>query len=331
VATSGFDSSVYITTNQGKSWSIDHTQKAAGQQGTIDCLPSGTCFELGALQNSSFKYDGVTISKSDNGGTRWKVVYTSRVAPEIGQRPTYALASISCPTSSSCIVAGNNGKAGFVLTTKNDGGAWKKTSSGDTAMESISCLTVSVCYGASGSFGAGAYKSTNGGVSWTEMPIPPNMIHYPDSYPIAKFAFYTITCASITYCVAGGQSTVTTGYTSAHTFPLVMQTVNGSTWLYGGGIDTTASSDPKFQSFITDISCPQKDYCFAGTSYGMMVDVTYLNNKLEVSGDFDTASAPYIQMSNTDCPTITFCVAAAENAKSFVPELGHVPISPVRL
>jgi hypothetical protein len=329
-ATSGYDSSVYITTDQGKSWTIDHTQKAVGRQGTVVCLSNGTCYELGALQNASHKYVGVTIAKSRNGGAKWDVVYTSNVPPETGLQPTYSLDSISCPTTSVCIVAGNDGKAGFTLITRNAGETWKKVSTGALAMESVSCATTLICYGASGSFGVGAYKSTKSGASWVVMPIPPNMIRYPGDNPIAKFAFYTITCASVNYCVAGGQSTVTSGYTSAHTFPLVIQTVNGSSWLYGG-IDTTPDSVPRFQAYIDDISCPKKDYCFAGTSYGAIVDITYLNNKLEVSGDYDTVNAPYILLTDTDCPTMTFCIAAAQNAKTYIPELGRIPISPVLL
>src|ERR1700722_11187146 len=90
-AISAYDNSVYVTGNLGQSWSTGHTQKSVGLQGTITCRTGGTCFELGAVEDSGRKFDGVTIAKSSDGGSDWKVVYKSLIPPEAGVQPTYQL------------------------------------------------------------------------------------------------------------------------------------------------------------------------------------------------------------------------------------------------
>jgi hypothetical protein len=287
---------------------------------------------LSDLVNSAIKYDGVAIAKSTNGGQTWSQIYVSHVPTEKGEQPTYELDAIACPTSSDCIVSGNDGAQSFMLKTKNGGDTWVKASTALSSFDSISCPSTTTCYGVTGVNDTNVYKSVNAGLTWAEMAVPANYLHYPASAPLKRYNLDSITCRTVSYCVAGGEAaTVSSSASVQPIYPLIWGMVNGATWLYAGPLDTTPDSTPKYQAYIDpgSITCPKTDYCFAGTSYGMVVDVTYLNHKLEVSGDSASVNAPYWFMTNLDCVSISECVAAGQNAKSYVPEFGRFPITPV--
>lgn len=335
VAISGIDDDVFLSNDGGASWNVDHSSKEFVQEEDIYCEASGTCFMLSVLVTPiPIKYDGVAIAESTDGGSSWTEDYASHVAPEKGQQPTYELDAIACLSSSHCVVSGNDGTTSFMLTTTNGGKTWSKLAQSVSDFESLSCPSATVCYGVTGVDNANVYKSTNGGKTWAEMAVPANYLHYPGSATVKRYNLDSITCRTVTYCVAGGEAaTVSSSASVQPIYPLIWGMVNGASWLYAGPIDTTSHSTPKYQAYIDpgSITCPKTDYCFAGTSYGMVVDVTYLNHKLEVSGDADTANAPYVQMTNLDCISLSQCVAAGQNAKSYVSQFGLLPISPVIL
>jgi hypothetical protein len=208
--------------------------------------------------------------------------------------------------------------------TTNGGKSWAKLPASEP-FGALACPTATVCYAVDGLNNSYVYKSTNAARTWTPMPGPANYRNNPNYSPVKTYSLFTITCQSVTWCVAGGMETLTSS--SAATYPVVWGMANGSSWLFGGGIET--SSNPAYyKSYVPSggLSCPAKNYCFAATSYGAIIDVTFINHQLEVSQDFASPTA-YSGIAAVSCPTTTLCVAAATN-KNFVPEFGRLPVSP---
>ena len=328
VALSALNDDVFISTDAGHRWSVAHSMKSLGQQSGLTCTTNGTCFLLSNLWTgaaASIRYDGVAIAKSVNGGKGWKEVYVSKVRPESGQYPTYTLSSISCPTALHCFVVGGTSTTSFFLATTNGGNSWSRLSASEP-FGALACPSTSVCYAVDGLQNSFVYKSTNGARTWSAMPGPSNFRSNSNYAPVKSYSLFTITCQSVTWCAAGGLETYTTNNLAS--YPVVWGMANGSSWLFGGGI--SSSSDPAYyKSYVPSdgLSCPSKNNCFAATSYGSIIDVTFINHKLEVSQD---ASSPtsYANIVALSCPTTTLCVDA-DNTKSLVPRFGVLPVSAV--
>jgi hypothetical protein len=328
VATSGFNDDVFVTSDGGMNWSLFHSEENVVEQNEINCESNGTCYILSTLVNSERKYDGVAISESKDGGENWKKVYVSKVPVEKGSIPTYQLNSMSCPIASNCVVAGNEGDSSFVLRTPNGGVSWTKSMVSGSSFDSIACPSVTICYGVTGVNNTNVYKSIDGGTKWSEMAIPAGFLNGPGDTPTKRFNLFSITCRSVVNCVAGGELAAVSASASVQPiYPLIWGMVNGKNWLFNGVIETTPDSTPKYQSYIDwgSITCPRAHYCFAGISYGKVVDITFLNGKMNVSEDSASLLAPYLPLTNLDCPTVTFCVAAAVLPND-APEFGRLPI-----
>lgn len=331
VATSGYNDDVFVSSDGGSSWTVDHSKRTLVQQSSVYCESNGDCFILSTLVNSAIKYDGVAIAESKDGGRKWSETYVSKVPVEKGQSPSYQLDSIACANSAQCIVSGNDGDSAFLLRTSNGGATWNKLAIPGRGFDSISCPSDTVCYGVTGVNNENVYRSTNGGKSWAEMGVAQDFLHRPGATPIKRYNLFTIECRTVTNCVAGGElAAVSSNANINPIYPLIWGTVNGSNWLFDGVVNTTAKSTPKYQAYIDfgSITCPKAGYCFAGTSYGWVVDITFQNGNMVVSGDVDSLTAPYTEMTNLDCPTVTFCVAAGQNPRTFVSQLGRLPIQP---
>jgi len=327
VALSALNDDVFLSSDTGHSWSVYHSIKSLGQQSGLTCTIAGVCFLYSSLWSgfaTSLHYDGIAIAKSLNGGKKWRQIYASKVPPERGQYPTFFISSISCPTSSDCFVIDGTSSTSFILTTTNGGKTWIK-SSAPKAFGAIACPTTKICYAVDGVNGSGVYKSTNATRSWAPMPVPANYLRNPNYSPVKSYSVYTISCQSVTWCVAGGMDVTTSN--SVASYPVVWGMANGSSWLFGGGIDT--SSNPAYyKSYIpsSGLSCPAKNYCLAATSYGAIIDVTFINHKLEVSQDGYSPSS-YSSIAALSCPTKSVCVDA-DRTKYLVPRFGVLTVAP---
>jgi photosystem II stability/assembly factor-like uncharacterized protein len=209
-------------------------------------------------------YIGVAIAKSTNGGKNWKRIYFVNVPPEVGGHLTYSLNAISCVSNRICFVAGNKSSNDFLLKTDDGGATWSTSSTDDHIFSDLDCPTASICYGVTGVPNAPIYRSANGGITWSSVPIPTNFIHDPNYEAVASYRLYTVTCNTLTWCAAGGESM--TSDTKA-SYPIVWMTPNGSSWLYHSPIET--SPDPshyKSSVLAGAISCPRVHYCLVATS-----------------------------------------------------------------
>lgn len=327
VALSALNDDVFLSFDTGHRWSVHHSIKSLGQQSGLTCTNAGICYLYSSLWSgfaASLRYDGIAIAKSLNGGKKWKQVYESKVPPEKGQYPTYFISSISCPTSSDCFVIGGTPSTSFILSTTNGGKAWNKSSAPE-AFGAIACPTTSICYAVDGVNGSGVYKSSDVARSWVPMPVPTNFLRNPSYSPVKTYSLYTISCQSVIWCVAGGMDTTTSN--SIASYPVVWGMANGSTWLFGGGIDTSSSSS-YYKSYVpsSGLSCPAKNYCLAATSYGAIIDVTFINHRLEVSQDGYSPSS-YSSIAALSCPTKSVCVDA-DQTKNLVPRFGVLKVAP---
>lgn len=327
VALSGLNDDVFLSSNAGRHWTVAHSLKSLGQQAGLTCTSTGTCYLLSNLWTGSggtIHYDGVAIAKSTNGGNRWVRIYVSKVPPEKGQYPTFSLSSISCPTSTTCFVIGGTPTTSFILKTTNGGGSWAKLPASEP-FGALACPTTQVCYAVDGLNNSYVFKSTNGAQTWESQPGPSNFLNNPNYAPVKKYSLFTITCQSVTWCVAGGlESNISN---SVATYPVVWATANGATWLFGGGIETSAKASFRKSYVPSDgLSCPAKYYCFAATSYGAVIDVTYINRHLEVSQD-SASPTTTSQLNSLSCPTKTLCIDA-DVSNNFVPRFGVLRVVP---
>ena len=316
VATSGVKDDVYLSNDGGRTWSVSHSLENLANQHGLTCIANGTCFQLAYLEDTAttpIKYIGVAITKSTDGGSHWSEVYSSRVSPETGIAPSYVLSSVSCPSNSECVVVGHNGNASFRLSTSNGGHSWTKSKIFGAPFVAIACPTTIVCYGVKGQRDVPVYKSTDSGLTWTTMPAPINYFFNKNDGPVLGFALGSIACYSDTWCAVGGYQN--THYGNSYGFsPVIWGMANGSTWLYGGSVNISAFSPTK--SIVGGgISCPSFGHCVAETTYGTIVDVTYLKRSLKVSRDIDspaTNSVSYL----FSCRTHSWCVSVAVNEKN---------------
>ncbi|MHB8263301.1 MAG: IPT/TIG domain-containing protein [Acidimicrobiales bacterium] len=157
------------------------------------------------------------------------------------------ISSISCPSTTTCYVAGySNSGGGIVIATTNGGSTWSTENipAGVGGLSGISCPSAATCYvaGYSNSGGGIVIATTNGGSTWTTESIPPGGIS----------GFTGIVCPSTTTCYVAGYSNSGGAQSSAS---IIATTNGGSTW--------TTESIPSGISGVGSFSCPSVTTCYA--------------------------------------------------------------------
>jgi photosystem II stability/assembly factor-like uncharacterized protein len=253
----------------------------------ISCATTSFCVAVGQHTINVSPYHDAVIFVTTNSGTTWSQPSLSTS----GQGAN--LITVSCPTSSGCIAAGeapgSDGSEPLILVTTDEGAAWTPES-GPSSLEdvnSVSCVSMQQCVGVgAGESGVGeAITTNNGGGSWTSENIP-NM-----SDPMG------VTCRP-TMCVAvGGSSSGST---------ITAETATSS----DGGIEWATSPYPAVTTYLRAVSCSTRSDCVAIAESGQDLVISSKSG-----GDtWKTDSQPLAGgvLDGVSCPSSTFCEAVGD-------------------
>ncbi len=196
--------------------------------------------------------------------------------------------SISCPTSSFCAAALNNGQA-----TTYNGSTWTSPQFvANSSLGSVSCVSSTFCIAVG--FGGGAFEY-NGSI-WENATSSPAL---PWSNPVdSSGALVSVSCTSTTFCIA------------VDNLGNFLVYLGGSTWSAPAG--SGASS-------LTEISCIAANNCVAigtGNTY------TFTG-----SWSGPTSHSPVTQFDSISCTSSSFCVAV-DNLGNYVTYNGSTWSSP---
>ena len=140
---------VWVTSNPQGTWTLTPTVPDAGSVSAVSCANDSDCF---ALAYGGFSGGGEALIQTVNGGQTWSFVLNE---------DTSSFASLSCPSSTTCFLAGQDLGAGpeIVWTTNLD--TWHTTLlGGDAYLTGISCATTTSCMAVS--FDGEAFSTSNG-------------------------------------------------------------------------------------------------------------------------------------------------------------------------
>ena len=153
--------SIVETIDSGRSWWAS-SSPAAADFIAVSCPSSTSCFALG------FNDSGPVLSRWDGtAATTWSAV----PAPANLTHPS----TISCTSTSACIVGGKIGTAPAVATTADSGAHWIESQlpfSGSLSGSSCAATTVCVVVGSSLTSRGKIYRSADQGQNWTAVAIP---------------------------------------------------------------------------------------------------------------------------------------------------------------
>jgi photosystem II stability/assembly factor-like uncharacterized protein len=182
--------SLIKTTNAGNSWQFVTSTVAV--RGGISCATTEIC--LGS-DNTCGPYSATcggspTVWRSTNGGVTW-------ISSTLGYH-----FELTCVSSQICYASGKDSNS--IYKTTNQGVDWSLLSSPaiSGAISSFSCASEQACYFLVGPVGFDSsdfrykvLKTLDGGANWEVKDIPKNSL---------ITSFNTISCASISHCLAGG-------------------------------------------------------------------------------------------------------------------------------
>jgi hypothetical protein len=150
-ATSG-DPVVLSTASAGASWTIGTLPSGINALSGVTCPSVSKCFAIGDTAVAQYEFKPLILASND-GGLKWK----SQTIPSYPAGGDVPLASISCPTTSTCFVAGvvtsSETSSAYILSTANGGTNWisqnlpaTSSSSEASALDAVSCPTTKICY-----------------------------------------------------------------------------------------------------------------------------------------------------------------------------------------
>ncbi|MGA2210905.1 MAG: hypothetical protein ABSH30_14855 [Acidimicrobiales bacterium] len=244
----------------------------------------------------------------------WVVQPTPNPASAHGPHAGSLLASVSCPSTSSCTAVGNTNR-GTVLAEHWNGTSWSIQStpdpagSTDIALQSVSCPSTTICMAVGSYWTSAAVPATLAelwdGTTWKIQPTPnPSGRHWPNP------ELSGVSCPSTTECVAVGS------YLDSNS---VLQTLverwNGATW---GIEDAPNPPNPDFGggSVLGSVSCPSTTACTAVGSSGSRPPVSKTlaerwNGKLWAIEPTATAGgATWSVLESVSCVSTSECTAS---------------------
>ncbi len=252
------DQSVLRTTNSGQTWSV---RRLPSQPAGLTCPGPATCY-LSTLFG--------LLKTSDGFGHTQETLYHSVVHNQ-------TLTDISCPTTTSCYVAGSrnacplNGPcdqvpASFAATT--DGGrTWRTTPQTPDLLERLSCPRVSVCFAVGGTDPSpiALDRSDDGAVTWHQtrwQQISNRLLSHNQASDI------TCVAATTCYVLATVGETPPGNSGPAQRLAVLVTHDTGRSWSVQTEIDTAArtgsTGPPNLLMLVTPnrISCPSVTTCF---------------------------------------------------------------------
>jgi hypothetical protein len=168
---------------------------------SVSCPSTTSCVATGQYADSSGATRGLLVTGS---GTTWTA--TEEPLPATGASPSGIPPSVACPSTTSCVVAGEyllppSYSEGMLVT--GSGTTWTATeapplnASSDAGLQSVACPSTTSCV-ASGFDATDGLLVTGSGTTWTatEAPLPPDAS--------SSLGLQSVACPSTISCVATG-------------------------------------------------------------------------------------------------------------------------------
>ena len=304
------------STDSGTSWhSVGLPLSHGAQILTINCPSSTTCL-AGGMGGST----RAALLRSGNGGVTWHRV---ALPPGLGLRRLHAgaIITITCPSSTTCLLAGLSPKGAVLLRSTDTGSSWDSValppglahdSSGLGAIYTITCPSSTTCLaGGQGTNGPVLLRSTDTGISWDSVALPPG----PELPRHNLDAIRTINCPSSTTCLAGGL-----GPKGA----VLLRSTNGGTSWHSVALPSNLGLHAHTRSVfgaIGTIACPSSTTCLAG---GQGAKGAVLLRSTNGGTSWDSVTLPPGLEHNSSglgiiytiaCPSSTTCLAGGGGNK----------------
>ncbi|MDA8184959.1 MAG: hypothetical protein M0035_11125 [Actinomycetota bacterium] len=188
---------IYSTSDGGSTWSAEPAPSAASGIGvnSVACTSTAACVAVGDNSMVAYPGSGTTqvaeILTTSDGGSTWAAQQATSES---------MLASVACPSASTCYAAGvPSASSSAVLVTTDGGSTWSPTSGSPQAENAvIACPTTSECVAANNTQAASA--TVDGGTSWgsQSLPAPASSTTQPPP-PVSGLA-----CPTTADCFAAG-------------------------------------------------------------------------------------------------------------------------------
>jgi hypothetical protein len=266
----------------------------------VSCPSATSCLATGYYTDTSGYEQGMLLTWSEGAWTA------------AGQAP-YA-GNLSCVTASLCTAVDGP----YIATWSS--GTWTTTSPPAPAdngsypinLQSVSCVSASFCVA------AGNYTDTSGSTkgvletwsdgTWTveQAPLPADAAGNPNVYFEPGPGTNFVSCPSVSFCVAAGDYTGTSGSTEG-----VLETWSDGTWTATEApLPADAAADP--EAALLGLSCPTASFCLATGIYNSTSSGS--GNLLETwSGGSWSATAlqaPVNALGPVACVSASACVIA---------------------
>jgi photosystem II stability/assembly factor-like uncharacterized protein len=267
-----------ITRDGGSTWSPSSTFPFANAVLTSVSCPSATdCWAVGYVSPPASSTSTPDIVASTDGGADW---HQQRSLPA----SLNSLTSVSCGSTTHCLVAGSSLDFSTHLTTAvawataDGGGAWNRLAlpaSAIISVSAVSCPTANDCWavGQTPTHGGAILATTSGGTSWVAQTVPSGISDLTSVY-----------CPSATDCWAGSSAG-----------QVIATTDRGVKW--------AAQTTPHAIGGVTGISCPTSSDCQAVTAGGVVIAT--VNGGM--TWTYEAQPPQTSSLSSVSCPTVADC------------------------
>ncbi len=279
----GDKSSIAVSTDGGQLWGTSNLPSGLIDGIGLYCSNSTDCLvaELGSASIA------LVIGYTSTTGSSW----SATTLPAMSE----SLASISCPTITTCFAAGFSFPSAAIEMTTNGGVTWTPQSvpSSEFSIDSISCFNTTDCVAVGGTQlnVAQPIYTTNGGSTW-------NLGTYPSNVELGS-----VSCTSATYCVGVGSMSNTGAGVAAIT------SNGGQSWLLG--------SVPSGIKYIQNISCGSSTNCVALTGNGSPAVLYSTDSGATWSQDATPLPSTVALLNDVSCGNATQCVFVARNSSTY--------------
>ena len=267
---------VLASSDGGGTWAQHNVPAGVASLAAIACSSGTTCVAVG----------GTSVITSSDGGVTW-------AAKTMGQN---ALTTVSCPSSSDCVVGGSDAPttsgcaSGHTYETSNGGLSWQATAthcfvpSGVACSSSSHCVLVGTHSNATKESGE-ILTSQNGGSAWQS-----RYVLSQDNTQLNG-----VSCPTTRSCVAVGNSSSQS----------ILISLNGG--------DSWTKSDPGVpvaQRYFLAVGCGSAQECNAGGSAGPVTTTNGGGSWTAVSGSSIT------KITGISCASTTTCVGVAVDSNN---------------
>ena len=320
---------VLLLTGSGTSWTATEVPLPANADdavislASVACSSASSCVAAGSATDPSGNGQMLLVTGSGTSWTAAEVPPPANAAPE----PDLDLASVACPSASSCVAAGSyfdasGGEQGLLVT--GSGTSWTATEAplpANAAADPMAELSSVACPSASSCVAAGGYSDSSGdgqallltgsGTSWTATEAP-----LPASAANPGGGLGSVVCPSVSSCVAVGGYNDASGEEHA-----LLLTGSGTSWT-AAQVPAPANAGAEYAGTLTSVACTSASSCVVAGQY---IDSSNMAEALTVTGpgaSWTAAGPTPPATANTDRGVVLTSVACA-SASSCVATGGY--------